>query len=267
MPSVIENLAQIRLLLDEPTPEHPSDRILFQLFSDAIIHHKSRLQNSSAQWDVNSIDVQASYAQEDYLIAAADFGKPFWVYAYDSQDRYHTRVEIPFSMVQNADQFYSGPTQVWQEADNWPSAAVCSFYRKNGSWYFRLTPIPGGSCMYTVWYETQPTAPQSLYDTVGLTPFHHLIRVETAMAALPYVAWGHLKFNAEKDSHLNRWKLKIDMLKDTFKGQWTQWDYQFSTYLSEIMMSGMEPRQPWGFGFDMDDGFAGGVGSFGPNSL
>src|SRR5258706_14634053 len=109
MPTVIDNLSQIRLLLDEPTPERPSDRLLFQLFSDAVVHHKTRLQNSNAQWDVNSFNVQAADGQEDYLITNSDFGKPFWVYAFDANDVYYQRVEIPFCMIQNANQFYEGP--------------------------------------------------------------------------------------------------------------------------------------------------------------
>lgn len=266
MPTTVENLAQIRTLLDYPDPHKPSDPQLFQFFSNQVMHHKTRLQNSGAPWDVQDFLLTVSAGQEDYIVPAGDFGKPFLVYTEDQTDQFRPRVEIPFSLIQNTDLFWAGPRQIQGSGDNVNTAVTFTFFRKAGGFYARLTPIPGGSTSYRIWYEVAPAPPGSLGDTPGLTPFHHLIRMQTAIAGLPYCAWGQLRVDAEKDKHVERWKAKVALLGDVFLKQEQQFDREFSTYIGSLMQAGVEARD--GFGDDyMDDDWTYGVGGFGPNSL
>jgi hypothetical protein len=265
MPTVNENLALIRSLLDYPDPQKPTDVQLWELFGNQVNHHVSRLQNSGAPWAVMDIELTVSQGLEDYLITAADFGKPFLVYTEDASDPYRPRIEIPFSLIQNTDLFYSGPRQVYANNDNVPRAVVFTFYRKPEGFYARVTPVPGGSATYRIWYEVAPTQQSSLGETPGITPFHHLIRIQTAIAAVPYCGWGKLRVDAEEDKHARRWEMKTKALGLVFTKQEQQFDREFSTYIGTLMQSGAEARD--GFGDDYLEGWDYGVSSFGPNSL
>lgn len=266
MPTTVENMAMIRRLLNNPDPHKPSDPLLFELFGNQVVHHKTRLQNSGAPWDVEHFPLGVSSSQEDYLLPVGDFGKPFWVHTEDETDPHRPRVEIPFSLIQNTDLFYSGPRQVFSSGDNTASAAVITFYRRQGAFWARVTPVPGGSATYRIWHEVAPAPPGSLGDTPGITPFHHLIRIQTAFAGLPYCAWGNLRVDAEEDKHVKRWEIQCRALGTVFGKQEEQFDREFSTYIGSLMQAGAEARSGFGDEYLMDD-WMGGVGSFGPNSL
>lgn len=263
MPSVIQNMTQIRYLLDEPAQGSPSDRLLFELLGNQILNHQSQLQNSSAQWAVAEWTLTAVANVEDYLVTATDFGKPFLCYYDDPTDTYAPRLEVPFSMLQNANTALWGPKTAMITADNVPSAYTMSFYRSAESYYVRITPIPNGTCTYKVWYEVAPNAPQSVGDTIGLTSFHHLIRAQTALAALSYCKWGAISNDAEDQKKAAAWERKVKALAAALGMQASQFQAQFSTYLGTLMQAGVEARSGFGDGYDADAG--GGLGFFGPN--
>lgn len=265
MPTVQTNLALIRQILDEPDPARPKEHILFQLFADQVMHQSSQMVNSGAPWSVSSELITAVAGVEDYQVLSTNFGKPFWVHSEDPTDAYKPRIEIPFSMIQNADLFYQGPRQVYSSNDNNPRAVVISFYRTSASYYARITPVPGGTCYYRVWYEVAPDQPASLGDTPGLTPFHHLLRIQTAIAALPYCAWGRLACDAESDRDVGRWEKKCAALALSFTRQEGQFQREFSTYLGSLMQTGVEPRDGWGDPY-MEDAFYAGT-LLGPNRI
>lgn len=264
MLTISQNLALIRALLDEPNPAHPSDRILFDLISNQVQHHLTQLQNSGAPWGVSEWILTTSDGNEDYLIAAQDFGKPFLVYWQDPTDQYQSRVEIPFSLLQNASQFYEGPRRVYSTTNNIPTAAVVTFYKRDGNTYARFTPIPGGSAEYHIWYEVAPKEVESLGDTPGLSPFHHLIRIQAAIAALPYCWWGDVKVTGTP-TQMRQWQMKTEALALAFTRQETQFQKEFSTYIGTLMQAGVESRDGYGAGYD--DDWSLGIGYFGPNQL
>lgn len=241
-----QNMTEIRYLLDEPAPGSPSDRILWSILSNQVHHHKSQLQNSSAQWDVNSWPLVTAAGVEDYLVTATDFGKPFWTHTEDTTNPQLARVEIPFAMLQNADMFYSGPVQPYISSSDLFSAAVISFYQQAGSWFARLTPIPGGTAVYRVWYEVAPGGILNPGDSPGLTPFHHLIRVKTALAALSYSGWGGVRSDAHDKSMAQAWERKVKALGASLAIQVADYERQFSTYLASLTDAGVERRAPFG---------------------
>lgn len=239
-------MIEIRYLLDEPAEGSPSDRILWSILNNQVHHHKSQLQNSSAQWDVNSWPLVTAAGVEDYLITATDWGKPFWVHTEDQSQPQLARVDIPFSMLQNTDMFYNGATQPYISSADLFSAAVISFYSKAGSWYARVTPIPGGSVTYRCWYELTPSASLAPGDSPGISPFHHLIRVKTALAALPYAGWGAVRSDAEDSRKAAAWERKVKALAAALGMQAQDFEHQFSTYLASLTDAGVERRVPFG---------------------
>lgn len=233
-------------MLDEPSEGAPSDRILWQLLTDAVTHQKTQLQNTAAQWDVNEWDLVTAAGTEDYLVTATDFGKPFWVHTSDPTQPQYPRVEVPFSMMQNTDMFYQGPAQMYTSESDIFSAAVISFYRKQQSWYARLTPIPGGTVQYKIWYETAPGGQLGLNDSPGLSPFHHLIRAQTALACLPYAGWGDIRVDALEAPKAAAWERKIKMLTAALGSQVAQYQKQFDTYKATLAQAGVERRKAFG---------------------
>lgn len=246
MADLTQNLVEIRYLLDEPAEGSPSQRILWSLLQNQVHHHKSQLQNSSAQWDVNSWPLVTAAGTEDYLITATDFGKPFWTHTEDLTQPQLARVEIPFAMLQNTDMFYSGPVQPYISSSDLFGAVVISFYSRGGSWYARITPTPGGSVTYRVWYEVTPSAPLNLGDSPGVSPFHHLIRVKTALAALPYSGWGDIRSDAVDREKAAAWERKTKALAMALGMQAQDFERQFSTYLASLTDAGVERRSAFG---------------------
>lgn len=266
MANLQQKMTEIRYLLDEPSEGSPSDRILWSILNNQVNHHKSQLQNSSAQWDVNSWQLITAAGQEDYLVTATDFGKPFWTHTEDSQNPQLARVEIPFSMLQNTDMFWNGPVQPYTNGNNQFTAVVISFYRRADSWYARLTPTPGGSVVYRVWYEVAPGGQLNLGDTPGLTPFHHLIRVKAALAALPYSGWGAVRSDADDSKKAAAWDRKTKALAAALGMQAQDFEHQFDTYLASLTDAGVERRQAFGDSYlNATDTWAGGW--MGPNTF
>lgn len=246
MATLSQNLVEIRYLLDEPAPGSPSDRILWSLLTNQVTHHQSQLQNSSAQWSVNSWPLITAAGVEDYLVTAENFGKPFWTHTEDLNNPQLARVEIPFSMMQNTDMFYSGPRQPYISSSDLFSAVVISFYRTGENWYARLTPTPGGTVTYRVWFETAPGGNFNPGDSPGLSPFHHLIRTKTALAARPYAGWGDVR-NDSPDKMLSAaWERKIRILGTALGMQAQDFERQFDTYLASLTDAGVERRQAFG---------------------
>lgn len=252
MPTVNDNITAVRLLLDRPDPQRPGLDLLFQLISDQVQHHQNQLQNSSAQWAVDSFPLYTASGQEDYLLSAANFGKPFFVYTEDATDQAFVRHEIPFVMMQNVDQFYRGVRQT--QLTDYHTTQFISFYRKDDdAWWARVTPIPSASKQYIIWYETTGDTPLSLGSQKGLTPFNHLIRVQTALAALPHCGWGALTNEALGEAG-EAWARKTAALAAARLREEAQYQREFSTYIGTLAQAGIEPRI--GFGDDDTQWFA-----------
>jgi len=251
VPTIIDNLQRVRMLLGEPSK--PEQHIIFEMLENQISHHLSQLANSQANWNVDSIVIQGSSGVEDYLVPAQDFGKPFWVYWDNPTEIQWPRCEIPFSQLNNADQFYSGPRAITPNSGGTvPTTSTISFYRKANSWYFRLTPVPGNSFPITIWYETMPLAPTALADSPGLTPFHHLIRVQTALSVLPQCRWDDVRPDSKERYLVEAWKLMVDSLRESLGRDELKFQAQFSTYIGTLQEAGIEPREPFGMECDID---------------
>src|SRR5262250_1097193 len=118
MATVVENIALIRQRLRQPDPHNPTDLQILNILIEHIYDHCAQLQNTANHWSVGWTQIQTSPGQEDYLITAADFGRPFLVYTDDPTNEFHCRREIPFTLLQDAEQRYLGPEKSGSSGSN-----------------------------------------------------------------------------------------------------------------------------------------------------
>src|SRR5262245_38090101 len=104
MSTVLENIPLIRQRLRDPDPHRPSDPHILNILIEHIYDHCAQLQNTANHWSVGWTQIQTSPGTEDYQIGAGDFGRPFLVYTEDATNEFHQRREIPFTLLQDADQ-------------------------------------------------------------------------------------------------------------------------------------------------------------------
>jgi hypothetical protein len=254
MATNVENLSAIRQRLGSPNSHQPSDPQLLNIYIDHVANHCAALSNTRSHWAVDRWELDVSEATEDYLVTAQNFGRPFLVYTTDASDTHHVRREIPFSLLQDTDQRYQGPQQVAQQDH---SAVTISFFKLGAAspqWVARVTPIPGDTATYEVMYEAVYNL-ASLDDAPGLSPFHQLIRVQTALAALPLCAWGDISIK----SNPTAWRLQYDTLRDTFLHDEAIFQKQFDSYRALSMREGVSRKRGEGWSY-MDD-YGPGVGA------
>lgn len=246
MATLRSNLAGVRRLLGFPDPHEPDDVILFEMLSNQVQHHHNQLQNGQGHWSVDKFDLSIGGSDEDTLVAAANMGKPFWVYTADPTNPSHVRREVPFVLLNNIGQFYAGPEQL--ETGGLHSVQYITFYRRAGAWFAKPTPIPSDPENYVAWFETG-LAPTSLGDEAGLSPFNHLIRTQAALGALPHCAWTGAKFNGT-DREAAAWERKTSALALSLGQDEKKFQKEFSTYLGTLMNAGVEAREGYGEEYD-----------------
>lgn len=258
MSTLRNNLSGVRTLLGYPDPHEPSDPLLFEILSNQAQHHFNQLQNGGGPWSVDEWILSVSPDQEDYLIGAPNFGKPFLVYTTvpdpSTGNEFRVRCEVPFVLMQNAGRFYGGPERavtgfgIDSGAGFRHTVQYFSFYRKQNSFFARATPIPGESRDYIIWFEAG-LAPNELGDTAGLTPFQHLIRTQTALASLPHCVWTGARFNGT-NREAAAWTRKTQALAASLRQDEVKFQKEFSTYLGTLMQAGIEARDGFGDGYD-----------------
>lgn len=242
MPTNIENLSQIRLLLGEPDDDSPKEHVIYQSFYNQMQHHVAQLNNTQASWGVQKFTLTLQPGTEDYLIAAADFGKAFWCYTLNPTDQYNWRREIPFYQLMNLDMAYQGPQQ--SSFSGVPSDAVAlAFYRIQETNWVRVVPMPAGVNYIEIWYETVLPDSVSGGDTYGLTPFHHLIRVQTGLSVLPHCNWGNIRID---NDNAKAWQLKQQVLQSALLRDEAKFQTEFVRYIGTLTESGIVGRDAFG---------------------
>lgn len=253
MATVVENLSLIRQRLKEPDPQKPSDPQILNILLEHIYDHCAQLQNTANHWSIGWTQINASQGTEDYPITAGDFGRPFLVYTDDPSNDFHHRREIPFSLLQNVEQLYQGPEQSGSGGTA-HSACEISFFRKTPSspaWYARLTPIPGESSVYQVGYEANYEF-GSLGDSPGVSSFHHLIRVQTALSVLPLCEWGDISIMSNPD----KWRLQAEAIRVTLLHDEEIYQKRFDSYKANSSRAGVSQKR--GVGWEYEEGWGGG---------
>lgn len=238
MPNIEQNLAVIRRRLGQPLSDAPDDGTLLSLLVDQFAHHTTQLSVTRNHWAVNNWTLNTQAGLEEYPITAQNFGRPILLYTVDNIDPYHIRREIPFSLLQDVDRRYIGPVTASPIGTNLHTASVVSFYRKEGQgWFLQLTPIPGNNAQYELWYETNYLY-GSLSDTPGVEIFQHLVRVQTALAALPLCAWPGIAV----DIDMNIWSAKLGILRDALLHDEMLYTRTFNSYRAQATRDGVTTK-------------------------
>lgn len=244
MSDSFSNISAIRLRLGDPDPSAPSDLHLLNLLIAQLSHHHAQLQNTRNHWNVNNVLLSVTAGQEDYVLNASDFGRPFLVYTVSSTDPFHVRREIPFSLLQDADQLYQGPQQAYSTFQ-WTAVEMC-FYRQTNVWKVRPVPIPNAAGDYQVWYE-QNYVFSSLNDETGLSSFHHLVQVQTAISALPLCEWGE----AAPTRNSAAWEMKVRVFRDALTHDEKIYQREFDKYKAQASREGVSTKL--GYASDYED--------------
>ena len=83
----------------------------------------------------------------------------------------------------------------------------------------------------------------ALGDVPGLTPFHHLVRVQTALSLLPHCNWGDVRYDNGK---VGAWKIKQDILKESLLRDEAKFQIQFERYVGTLVEGGIHSRDAFG---------------------
>lgn len=250
MPTYSENISLIRQRLGSPDPNSPPDHVILNVLVEHISDHCAQLQNTRNHWSVERCSIDVSAGVEDYIITGANFGRPFLVYTVDSSNQFHRRREIPFTLMQDADQRYQGPQQSGASAD-W-SAVQMVFFRQGMAspiWKVRPVPIPNESASYECWYETAYEF-SALGDRPGLEFFHHLVRVQTALSLLPLCSWGELSIRDKPD----KWRLQAEAIRVTLLHDESRYQKQFDSYKAQASREGVSQKRGVGWQYEEDWG-------------
>lgn len=192
-------MANARTLMDDPSPQHPSDRHLLKI---VLLHAQdliNKANNSGKAWATGETPLVVSRNVGDYQIAQpADFGKPLVVLTTDAANTAHWERPVDVYELQNLDFAYSGPadganlSRAFADGST-HSAAGVAFYRKqgdDGQVWARVRPVPQEAATYTIIYSVGNWADQAgLASSPVLREFHDLIEVRSALSALPSARW------------------------------------------------------------------------------
>lgn len=229
-------LDNIRLRLDEPLPQKPSDRTLLLLLSTQIQRFINKANRSSRSWAVDELTLVANSGQEDYpLPIDSSFGKPIQVRTVYASDPGHVSRDVPFSDLGdlNFDWPFPGNFGSSLSLDGSPNNAVrMAFFRKSGSdqVWVRMLPVPGQSSTYQVLYQIGVYGSTTPLDETPLLPEHHdLIEIRTAISALPHSAW----FEETANNTSKRKELAMTLTNDS-----ADLEKEFTSYITSLSAAG-----------------------------
>lgn len=251
-----QNIAAIRRRLGNPLTNAPDDALILQALIDSMNHHVSQLQNTNNHWSISKWRLDVSGGVEDYPVIAAsggplNFGRPFLIVTADDNDPYHVRVEVPMTLIQNADRQYTGPQQTYSTSEH--TAALFAFFREANQWYVKAIPIPAGPGSYDVYFDTA-FAFASPADEQGVNNFHHLVRIQTALAVLPFTEWA----GATKQGNARVWQMQMEALRVQLAAEEGKYQRQFDQFRSQMTREGVTSKLA--YGWQGDDGFGWDVG-------
>lgn len=187
------SLSNIRVRLNGPRAQKPSDRSLLVLLSTQVQNLLTEANLRGRYWAVDFTDVTVNPNVTEYALAVEGFGKPIEVRAVypggdypehdvDFYDPGDLNFESPFVGSQPAfDTLTGGQPYMAQRA---------SFYRKNGTLYLRTAGVPQAGATYRIFYQIGVYGQTLALDEELLFPeFYMLAELRTAISALPHSEW------------------------------------------------------------------------------
>ena len=179
-------VATVRVMLDEPIPQHPTQRHIWEALMAHLQNYYNELQNSGQNWMVDSYNLTTVKDQAEYVLNIG-MGKPIFILTNYNDPNIHDR-EIPIVDIENWDY----PTPLSDQPGRWMvneepySAQAIAFYGRQGDQMCRLIPTPQQVGKYTIWYTPALEGSGALSSQPLMPEHHHLLISRTAISCLPY---------------------------------------------------------------------------------
>lgn len=198
-------LSNVRIRLDGPRAQRPSDRTLLLHLSTTVQHLLTEANLRGRYWAVDETELVATPNTAEYIISVEGFGKPLEVRSSFPGNPSYIEYDVPFFELGDLgfDWPYPNDFGVSANLDGSPhSAHRIAFYRKQGNVYARILPVPAQAARYRIIYQLGKFGETTPLDEELLFPEHSaLVELRTAISALPQTEW-------DDDAMLNAGKRK-----------------------------------------------------------
>ncbi len=187
----------VKTRLGHPRAQSPSNRDILLNLTTQIQRYMNKLALSGRTWAVDEVSLTVANGQEDYAIAALNFGRPIQVRTVYPQNPSYVERDIEFDELGDMNFNWPYPKNfgsLTYNVDGSPNTAQrMAFFRKSGldQPYVRVTPIPAMPATYQILYQVGDFAHSAALATVPVLPQHHdLLEIRTAISLLPHTMWG-----------------------------------------------------------------------------
>lgn len=232
-------IAEVRVLLDEPNHQHPTERHLWTIMGFNLQNFSNELQNTGQNWNIASFELNVVPDTDEYPITAPDFGKPIYILTKSTNPNMEER-EVPIVDSQNFNFLRARDYIRWDEDH---SAAAIAFYGKGPMTTLhtcKLIPKPNKAVAYTIWYKTGVLPDLALADELLIPEHHQLLVTRTALAAIPYCRWWPL------DDKPDLAMAKAQALNQSIGMMNMMFEETYMKYRSNLRQETMSPRIMYG---------------------
>lgn len=181
--------AAVRQYLLYPEAEAPNRVQIWHALQATAQRMFLNAQNTNVNWGVRTVSFYTVPGVREYLVQAGDFGKDLCVYTKDAANTYHQAREVRRVEIQDINLYYNGPQQAGGSGH---SEACVSFFKRDGSTYLLMTPIPAASVQYEIFYQTDTGMFGAGSDAFTFPQFAYLLAAEAALTLLPGCKWAEL---------------------------------------------------------------------------
>lgn len=235
-------LSNIRIRARNPRAQQPSDRTLLVLLSTQVQNFLTELNIFGSNWSVDETELTITPNTAEYQLAADGFGKPIEVLRVNAADPAYTETTVDFFELGDLHFDWNLPNDFGRAyaLDGSPhSTQRIAFYRKQGSIFARVLPVPSQPATLRILYQVGAFGSTQPLDEEIVMPEHHaLIEVRTALVALPHCDW----FDDEKTNLTRRAELR-----ESLAAEEARLTSNFRAHIADLTMN-TEPnyRLTWG---------------------
>jgi hypothetical protein len=208
----------VRLRLDEPRAQQPSDLAVKQAVSSYTQRLINRVNNTGRAWTLQETTLNVAGGQDTYTLnVGSEYGKAINIYTVDESNPNHIERSIPFFETQNLQYDWGFPNnagnwfQAWDGSNN--TAMRMAISRSvEGDVVIRVLPTPQLSASYVVQYSTGYFLDTASLDTTVLLEQHHALpETQAALSLLSRARWSDdAKADRERRKDLAQ-SLQFDM--------------------------------------------------------
>jgi hypothetical protein len=240
MSQIHKMIAEVRVLLDEPNHQHPTERHLWTLMGFNLQNFSNELQNTGQNWNIASWQLDVVPGTDQYSITPSDFGKPIYILTRSTDPDVQER-EVPIVDPQNFN-FLVGSHYMGGFGSDHPALAI-GFYGQGAmaaGHVCKIAPKPTKAASYTIWYKTGLLPDLALADDLLVPEHHQLLVTRTALAAIPYCRWWPI------DEKPDLMMAKAQALQNSIGFLNTMYEETYMKYKSNLRQETMAARILYG---------------------